>query len=161
MKKIILAITLVISVLVSVPVYAQPPLVTHLLPVSCRLLDTRINGDGPIQPNEIRIFSVDPLFSSLQGGASNCGVPENARGVKITLAARPTTAVSGGYIRVFNADASVLGTYSSLTFQGSVNFISNRVDVPVSGNLLVAIYSPQYEAHAIVDLVGYYTELVE
>lgn len=140
------------------PIFAQPALLTHMRPVSCRMMDTRIVG-GAIQENEIRIFSVDPLFSALQGGVSNCGVPSEAMAVKINIKGSSVTA-DGGYFRVFNVDASTLGTYSTLQLKEPGTWIAVQMDSPVSGNLLVAVHS-LVQAHAIVDLVGWYTAAPE
>lgn len=144
--------TAVIAFLIPSVLQAATPLTVYLLPVPCRILDTRI-VNGPIQANEIFIFSVEEWFSPLQGGVSDCYVPVSAQAVKISIKGRSTTAPYG-YFRVFNADGSASGTYSSLQID-SLAFDAAQIDVPVGGNLLVAIHSI-VEAHAIVDLVGWF-----
>lgn len=144
------------------PAYSQPAVYLHLRPTSCRLLDTRVTNE-PIIQNEIRVFSVEPSFSSLQGGVTGCGIPVDAAGiagVKLNIKGRATVAISGGNFRVFDADASALGVHSTLQLQGSLNFIAIQADIPVSGNQLVAIHA-SVESHAVVDLVGWYTVVTE
>lgn len=151
--KTIATVVLLVLVMISATISHAQPLNTYLLPTSCRVLDTRV-VNGPIQANEIRIFSIEQGFSTLQGGVSGCYVPTTARGVKINVKGRTTTAPSG-YFRVFNAEGSVVGIYSTLQLHGPVTFDSIQVDVPIGGSLLVAIHSI-VEAHAIVDLVGWF-----
>lgn len=124
-----------------------------LYPVPCRSVDTRI-GEGVIQDNEIYVFSVDPLFSSLQGGVSNCGVPSNAAAVKLLVKGQSQT-FDGGYFRVFNASVSVLSTYSHLQLQDPLQFVGAEFDIPINANLQVAIHTLK-QAHAVVDIAGYY-----
>lgn len=143
---------------VSTVAYSQPAVYPHLRPVSCRLLDTRTANDH-IQANETRIISVEPAFSSLQGGVANCGIPVDTTGiagVKLNIKGRATVAATGGNFRVFNADASALGVYTTLQLQGPVNYVAVQADIPVSGNQLIAIHA-NVESIAIVDLVGWYT----
>jgi hypothetical protein len=132
------------------------PLLLTLRSVPCRLADTRVSG-GTIAPNEIRIFSVEQGFSPLQGGApatEGCFVPPSTRAVKLNVKGMGTE-TDAGYFRVFNADASSLGVYSSLQLQIMGRWVAIQLDVPVGGNLLVAIHS-LVRAHSVVDLVGYY-----
>lgn len=126
-------------------------LTLNMLDYPCRVLDTRI-VDGPIQANEIFLFSVEEGFSSLQGGSSGCFVPTTAKAVKIMVKGQATT--FPGYFRLFNADASVFGPFSSLQIAPG-SYESGQFDVPIGGNMLVAIHSI-VEAQAVVDIVGYY-----
>lgn len=132
---------------------AQTPLSTYLLPTSCRVLDTRATGN-PIQSNEIRVFSVEQGFSDLQGGVADCYVPLTAKGIKINIKGRTSTALVGNF-RVFNADASALGIYTTLQLRGPAAFDSIQVDIPIGGNLQVSIHS-NVESNAVVDLVGWF-----
>lgn len=126
-----------------------------LRPTPCRVADTRIE-EGSIAPNEIRIISVDPLLSQAQGGTANCGVPSDVKAIKVMVAGQ-TTEVDGGHMRVFNANASALGVYSSLNYQTKNRFTSTHLDVPISGELLLAIHTT-VRTHVIVDVIGYYKE---
>lgn len=156
---LITLITLASAFAIPSSAYSQPAVYLHLKPVSCRLLDTRVTNE-PIIQNEIRVFSVE---SFSQNGVASCGIPAGTTGiagVKLNIKGRATVAPSGGNFRVFNADASALGVYSTLQLQGPVNFIAIQADIPVSGNQLVAIHA-SVESHAVVDLVGWYTVVTE
>lgn len=127
-----------------------------LLPTPCRVLDTRLEG-GSIQSNEILVFSVEEGFSELQGGTANCFVPTDADAVKLNVKGQ-SIVLDGGNFRVFNADGSALGVYSQINLQDPGQFVASEMSIPVSSSLLVAIHT-YAQAHAVVDLIGYYTTM--
>lgn len=128
----------------SLTLFAQP----------CRNVDTR-HSNVPLQDNEIYIFSVEPIFSALQGGTINCGVPSNAAAVKLLVKGQSIT-FDGGWFKIFNASSSAIGVFSHLQLQNPGLFIGAEFDIPIDGNLRVAIHTLK-SAHAVVDIAGYYT----
>lgn len=154
LKRTIIASSLLLALLLSSPVTAQwEGLSLTLLSTPCRIVDTRVTS-APLASNEIRIFSVDPGFSSLQGGATNCGVPADAAAVKLNVKGQ-SIVLDGGNFRVFNADGSALGVYSQVNLQDPGQFVAAEMSVPISSSLLVAIHT-YAQAHAVVDVIGYY-----
>jgi hypothetical protein len=132
------------------------PLLFILLDDPCRMYDSRSPVDT-IAANEVKIVPTDPLNSPLQGGETGCGVSSSdAAAVRINVKGKSTTSPAG-YFRIFNADASIDGNHSSLQLQGPDHFIAIELDVPITGTSSIAIHS-SVEAHAVVDLVGYYVE---
>jgi hypothetical protein len=157
-KITIVAFVLACTLIVPAPAQAQwSNMSLTLFDQPCRSVDTRlITGfNRPLQDNEIYIFSVDPLFSILQGGVTNCGVPSNAVAVKLWVKGQSIT-FDGGYFRVFRAGGSVVGPYSTLQLQDPGQFVSGEFDIPIDGNMEVAIHTLK-SAHAVVDIAGYYT----
>lgn len=156
---LILALSLLmlpVPLLLSAPLCAQSSLSLTLRDYPCRVFDSRT--DRALQDNEIAIVDLAPEFSILQGGIAGCGVPPEAAAAKLNIKGQ-SVVFDGGYFKVFNAQgAGHLGTYTSLQLAGPGRYVGVELDVPITVERQVGLHTLK-SAHAIIDIVGYYTEI--
>ena len=128
----------------------------------CRIVDTRAAGaGGPITSAATRTFAANGNLSA-QGGASNCGIPNNASSIAVNLTAITTGGT--GFIRA-GAYGSAPPAATLLNYAPGLN-PTNQVNIPLcrqttadpyrclNGDFTVKNFG---SAHLVADAVGYYT----
>ena len=112
----------------------------------CRLLDTRIMGQGPALTTGNRELVVPP----------NCGIPVDALAVALNVTA--VSATVGGHVTVFPGGTADPGT-STINFSAGQTRANNLVvglAADFSGKLILRAVVPGGEVHFTVDVVGYF-----
>ncbi len=113
----------------------------------CRLLDTRILGQGPALTSGVnRELLVPP----------NCGIPGDALALALNVTAVSPTA--GGHVTVFPGATPPPGT-STIDFSAGQTRANNQIvglAPDFSGKLILRAVVPGGEVHFIVDVVGYF-----
>ena len=115
--------------------------------VPCRLLDTRVVGQGPaLTTGNDRELVVTP----------NCGIPVDALAVALNVTAVSPTA--GGHVTVFPGGTAAPGT-STINFPAGQTRANNLIvglAPDFSGKLVLRAVVPGGEVHFLVDVVGYF-----
>ena len=112
----------------------------------CRLLDTRIMGQGPALTTGNRELVVPP----------NCGIPVDALAVALNVTA--VSATVGGHVTVYPGGTADPGT-STINFsagQTRANNLMVGLAPDFSGKLILRAVVPGGEVHFLVDVVGYF-----
>jgi VCBS repeat protein len=112
----------------------------------CRLLDTRVMGQGPALTTGNRELVVPP----------NCGIPVDALAVALNVTA--VSATVGGHVTVFPGGTADPGT-STINFSAGQTRANNQIvglAPDFSGKLLLRAIVPGGEVHFLVDVVGYF-----
>jgi hypothetical protein len=112
----------------------------------CRLLDTRVMGQGPALTTGNRELVVPP----------NCGIPVDALAVALNVTA--VSATVGGHVTVFPGGTADPGT-STINFSAGQTRANNLIvglAPDFSGKLILRAVVPGGEVHFLVDVVGYF-----
>ena len=112
----------------------------------CRLLDTRVPGQGPALTTGNRELVVPP----------NCGIPVDALAVALNVTVVSPTV--GGHVTVFPGATSPPGT-STINFAAGQTRANNQIvglAPDFSGKLILRAVVPGGQVHFIVDVVGYF-----
>jgi hypothetical protein len=112
----------------------------------CRLLDTRVLGQGPALTSGNRELVVPP----------NCGIPGDALAVALNVTVVSPTV--GGHVTVFPGATAAPGT-STINFSAGQTRANNQVvglAPDFSGKLILRAVVPGGEVHFLVDVVGYF-----
>jgi flagellar capping protein FliD len=113
----------------------------------CRLLDTRVMGQGPaLTSGSNRDLVVPP----------NCGIPVDALAVALNVTAVSPTV--GGHVTVFPGGTAVPAT-STVNFSAGQTRANNLIvglAADFSGKLTLRAVVPGGEVHFTVDVVGYF-----
>ncbi len=112
----------------------------------CRLLDTRVLGQGPALTTGNRELVVPP----------NCGIPVDALAVALNVTVVSPTV--GGHVTVFPGATPTPGT-STINFSAGQTRANNQVvglAPDFSGKLILRAVVPGGEVHSLVDVVGYF-----
>jgi hypothetical protein len=114
----------------------------------CRLADTRnaagASGGPALAAGAVRAFPATGL----------CGIPATAQALAVNVTV--TGATVAGNLRLFAADTAVPGV-SALNFKASQARGNNGiVRVGTAGRIAVLCSMSSGQAHAIVDVVGYF-----
>jgi hypothetical protein len=134
--------------------------------VPCRVLDTRFaTPQNPVNNGQTKAVAVaGNLATFQQGGASNCGIPDAARGVFVNVVAIAPT--SGGHLTVFPYHPTPQVPLASTINFGVGQTIANGVLIPICDpgstachfDLLVnavMVGSATHSVHILMDVTGY------
>jgi hypothetical protein len=129
---------------------AEPSTFVPIWP--CRIVNTQ-NSAGPLAANEERFYRMHGNTSA-QGGAADCGIPQAATALEMTITS--VSAAGDGYLRVGSVQQS-LPTATFLNYSDLMN-IGNTGAVPVSSNAQSSFRIRAFVAstHVVVDVNGYY-----
>ena len=131
---------------------AQPSVFVPIWP--CRLVNTQ-NSAGPLAAGEERHYRMHGNTSA-QGGAADCGIPQEATALEMTITA--VSAAGDGYLRTGSVQQS-LPNATFLNYSEVMN-IGNTGAVPVSSNAQSSFRIKAFVAstHVVVDVNGYYIQ---
>lgn len=123
----------------------------QLLNEPLRAYDSRINGDGVLNPLTTRTVSL--ALGADSAGVSKIAVPPGAIGAMIRLTV--TATVNGGYLKVYSADLTAEPKTSNVnwTESGTDNGADTTVAVDALGRVKVS--SGGGSTQFVIDVVGY------
>lgn len=131
---------------------------TYAMNPPCRVLDTRLAGGGGfIFPWTSRYLNVRGTPGGSQGGAVDCGIPESASGVIVSVGVIDPTAAGWATLYTYGEITPYVTTVTTSGSGGLVT-VSTTVWLPPemrAWDLSLSLYA--MGSHVVIDLVGYLT----
>lgn len=134
--------------------WAQAASLDYFSVSPCRVLDTRVAGQGPV------LTSGAPRVVSVTSGS--CGIPADARAIAANITSVAPTGL--GNLRLYPGDGAVPST-SSLNFGVGQTRANNGV-FPLAGNGdgtlgILATVAASGSVHVVLDVTGYFAPFPE
>lgn len=121
----------------------------------CRLFDTRPAPDN-VGPRNTPLSGGETYVQQVTGANGNCTVPIDAVGIALNVTAVNGTVAS--FLTLWPSDAP-RPLASNLNWVANAPATPNKVDVRLSGDGKVSLYSLAGTVNVLADVVGYYVGL--